>query len=749
MKPVFRFLFLLLLGLAALTWCASALVDNTTRKWFEKDMVLRAQLAVSGARQVLLAAWSRSDEEAVLCVLEEITRDDRILGSATYDARGRIAVHTGAYPVQVSGEELAIHVRPAPDSPAPEWKGWDSVHTLSGGSVHVTAIPFLDGEKPLGFVVLLHDMSFVDRRSATTRKFVFVSFAVLASTASVLTLLAARVSWRSWNEELRRFLRGGKERPEFRPLLRDVRDLMERVSSERETELAGRAWTSKRLKEVLERHLHGERIVLLANREPYMHVRSPEGRLSVLRPASGLVTALEPVLRACSGVWIAHGSGSADAETADTRGRLRVPPGEESYTLRRIWLSPEEEQGYYYGFSNEGLWPLCHIAHTRPVFRTEDWQQYKRVNQKFADSVMEEVDDDDPIVLVQDYHFALAPSMIRERLPRATILTFWHIPWPNAESFGICPWREDILQGLLGSSILGFHTTYHCNNFLEGVDRFLEARLDRERILVVHQGRTTRVRAYPISVDWPSGEIEGVPAPDRCRAELFEELRLAPDALLGVGVDRMDYTKGIEEKFLAVERALERFPDLQGRFTFLQIAAPTRSKIERYQQLARDVETLAHRVNERFGRADYRPIVLYQSHRRREEVYRVYRAADVCYVSSLHDGMNLVAKEFVAARSDGKGVLVLSHFTGAARELAEALIVNPYDLDEASAALGYALRMPLEEQRERMRSLRLLVAEFNVFRWAGRMLEDAGKLRKRDRIASRLMRRRTSLEGWR
>jgi trehalose 6-phosphate synthase len=458
----------------------------------------------------------------------------------------------------------------------------------------------------------------------------------------------------------------------------------------------------------------------------------------VLHPASGLVTALEPVMRACSGTWIAHGSGSADRATVDRRDRVRVPPGEESYLIRRVWLSPEEETGYYYGFSNEGLWPLCHIAHARPVFRAEDWQHYQAVNQKFADALCTEVDSDDPIVLVQDYHFALVPRLIRERLPAATIIMFWHIPWPNSELFGICPWRDELLEGMLGASILGFHTQFHCNNFVDSVERFLETRIDREQQAVVQHGRSTRVRPYPISIDWPNRWSRKAPPVSDCRSSVFEELGLTSDALLGVGVDRLDYTKGVAERLLAVERLLERFPAFRGRFTFVQLAAPSRTVIERYRELNENVEVVAARINERFAKGHYRPVILLRAHHEPPTVFRFYRAADVCYVSSLHDGMNLVAKEFVAAREDERGVLVLSQFTGAARELTEALVVNPYDLDEASSALATALTMSPDEQRDRIRSMRAFIAEFNVYRWAGRMLVDAARLRSRDRLTGRL-----------
>jgi trehalose 6-phosphate synthase len=452
-------------------------------------------------------------------------------------------------------------------------------------------------------------------------------------------------------------------------------------------------------------------------------------------------------MRACSGVWIAHGSGSADRDVADAEGRLRVPPGEESYSLRRLWLSPEEEQGYYYGLANEGLWPLCHIAHARPYFRSDDWQHYRAVNVKFAEAVCQEAASEDPVVLVQDYHFALAPRLIRARLPRATVIMFWHIPWPNSERFGICPWPQEVLEGMLGANILGFHTQFHCNNFIDSVDRFLEARIDRERNAVIQHRRATLVRSYPISLEWPVRWAAAAPSAAECRQEVLARLGLAHDVRIGVGVDRLDYTKGIEERLLAIERLLERFQEFLGRFVFVQLAAPSRTKIERYSQLNEGVEQLADRINRRFASGGHRPIILLRAHHEPPEVFRFYRAADLCYVSSLHDGMNLVAKEFVAARDDERGVLILSQFTGAAAELTEALIVNPYDLDEVSSALAAALRMSAEEQQARIRAMRRFVAEFNVYRWAGRMLVDAARLRRREQLTGHLTDHRAAVEA--
>jgi trehalose-6-phosphate synthase len=447
------------------------------------------------------------------------------------------------------------------------------------------------------------------------------------------------------------------------------------------------------------------------------------------------------VMRACSGTWIAHGSGSADRLAVDAHDRLRVPPGHDEYTLRRIWLTPEEEQGYYYGFSNEGLWPLCHVAHVRPVFRESDWQAYREVNRRFADAVVAEARSEDPIVLVQDYHFALLPAMIREKLPAATILMFWHIPWPNPESFGICPWRREILEGMLGSTILGFHTRFHCKNFLETADRYLEARIEYEHSTISFHDAETFVESYPISIEWPAPEVEARWLPvEQCRARVYERLGLTAEQRLAVGVDRFDYTKGILERLHAVERMLEKYPDWVGKFCFVQVAAPTRSSLEEYRTFQERIERLCARINQRYGRPGYVPVILLAQHHEREALNELYRAADVCMVTSLHDGMNLVSKEFVAARDDEQGVLILSRFAGAARELTEALVVNPYHVEECADALQQALTMPPAEQHERMASLRMTVREFNVYRWAGRMLSDAGRLRQRQRIEARVLR---------
>ena len=731
----------LIMGLALLTWAASGVVQTTAREWFERDVSSRAQLVLVGASQSLGNAWYWEPEQ-LQNQLMDIAHDERVIGVAACDSDLSPRSSTPGFPEEFRCSAVGGRVRAADANGgnAGRLQEWSTVATLPTGRVHVVAMPITNLGQDLGFVILVHDLSYIERREAKARTFLLLGSGLLAILAFGVPLFVARWARYDWTLELRRLLRGGgRQNREFQPILSDVRELVGRMANDRED--APGQWTAERLKQTLNRHLHGEKIVILANREPYIHQRDSDGRIIVQHPASGLVTALEPVMRACSGVWVAHGNGNADRETVDRSDHVRVPPGEESYHIRRVWLSEEEQQGYYYGFSNEGLWPLCHVAHVRPMFRAEDWRQYRAVNQKFADAVCSEVDSKDPIILVQDYHFALAPSMIRKRLPAATVIVFWHIPWPNAERMGICPWRNELLEGLLGSSILGFHTQLHCNNFVDSVDRYLETRIDREHNAVVMQGHRTLIRPYPIALEWPVRWVEMAPSPEECRAQVWRELGLKPNALLGVGVDRLDYTKGVEERLLAVELLLERHPEFRGRFSFAQLAAPSRTKIDRYRQLNETVERLSERINQRFGTENYRPIILLRSHHEPPEVFRFFRAADLCYVSSLHDGMNLVAKEFVAARTDHRGVLILSEFTGAARELTEALIVNPYDLEASSGALAAALTMPVEEQEDRMRSMRSLLSQFNVYRWAGKMLVDAARLRTHVRFAGRLAER--------
>ena len=710
-------------------------MDRLTLRWFARDLNMRGTLVTNTLSDAIGDAISDAKGARLQTLFDRAVQDERLFAIGLCSLDGTMLRSSASFPRTLDCQQAQV----AADLPEPRLR-------LAGGPVHV-GVHTVQGESgAVAKLVLLHDLSFIDRRSQDTRRYLLLFIAALGLTIALITVVVAQLSWRGWMSGVRGLLRGeGLVRPmmatpEMAPLAAEIRLRMRDLEDEYRRAQGPQAgdWDPERLRALLRTQLQGDQVIVVSNREPYIHENGANG-VVIRRPASGLVTAVEPVMRACSGIWIAHGSGSADRKVVDRHDRVGVPPGRNEYVLRRIWVSAEEEKGYYYGFANEGMWPLCHVAHVRPVFRESDWEQYRTVNQRFADAVVAEARNEDPVVLVQDYHFALVPAMIRARLPRATILTFWHIPWPNPESFGICPWRREILEGMLGSTILGFHTRFHCKNFIETVDRFLEARIEHENSTISFKSEETLVEAYPISIEWPSEqERASWPTVAECRRRVFERMALPADTCLAVGVDRYDYTKGILERLHAVERLLEKRPEWIGRFVFVQVAAPSRSLLEEYQTFQERIARVTERINERFRRPDYLPIHLFAQHHEHDAVTELFRACDVCVVTSLHDGMNLVCKEFVAARDDEQGALILSRFAGAAREMTEALIVNPYHVEETADALDRAATMPPAEQRERMASLRMTVRENNVFRWAGHMLSDAGRSRLRERIEARV-----------
>ena len=731
MRLSFRFVVPLLAALALFAWALTPFVDRQMLQWFVRDLDIRAAFVANTVQEPVRQLIEAGNAARLRQYFTRLTNDERLFAVGYCAAPTSAPFASPTWPPGIRCDSLARYAEPA-----------ERQLNIAHGALHVSVAPVPLSDGSSGTLVLVHDMSFIDRRSAETRKYIFYLFVTLGVVVSLITVAIAQLSWRGWVNGLRALMRGegllrpvGEDAPELTPVAKDLRELIQNIEAAHRSRAEDQVvWTPESLHGLLEGPLRGQQIIVVSNRQPYIHQRDGDG-IAVMRPASGLVTALEPIMRACSGIWIAHGNGTADRAAVDARDHVAVPPDAPAYQIRRVWMTPEEEAGYYYGFANEGLWPLCHIAHVRPTFRARDWDAYVRVNQRFADAVVQEAVAADPIVLVQDFHLALAPRMIRNALPAATIITFWHIPWPNPEAFAICPWRAELLDGLLGSTVLGFHTQFHCNNFFDTVDRLLEARVDRELFTVTFRAALTTVKRYPISIEWPTPPELTASSVPACRVAVRERHGLPARHMMGVGVDRLDYTKGIEERFRAVERLLELHPEWVGRFSFMQLAAPSRSSIEQYQDYDTRVRALAQRINARFADAAYPPIILDIEHHAPRAVYEYYRAADLCFVSSLHDGMNLVAKEFVAARDDERGVLVLSRFTGAARELPEALVVNPYDADQCALALHLALTMPDAEQRDRMQLMRGLIREFSVFRWAGRMLVDASDLRRRGRLA--------------
>jgi len=707
-----------------MTQLAFVVVDH----WSERDIELRSSLVFRSIDEATLRGLNVEPQSKLGPYFQRLVEDERLLALGYCDADGELRYATREMPAAVKCPVNQVRV--------------DSYYRISdrGRPISVGVFPILVKDVG-GELLVLHDLSFVLQRAHEAQLYMALALVVVAAALAILGAVAVLALMRGWTNALRVALANAGSAPEGPRLVepavgREIESLLSELRLERRYASGIYVeWSPDALHQLLKEELPGAQVMVVSNREPYIHNRT-DGDVRLQIPASGLVSALEPVMRACGGVWIAHGSGTADRETVDRNDRIAVPPDQPAYSLRRVWLSEEEQDGYYYGFANEGLWPLCHIAFVRPIFRQSDWAHYVAVNRRFAEAVVEEAQREDPIVLVQDYHFALLPRMIRERLPRATVITFWHIPWPNAETFGICPWRDAIIDGLLGSSIVGFHTRFHCNNFLEGVDRYMESRIDRERNSVALGGHETLVRSYPISIEWPPAALaRQAPVPD-CRSAVIERFALKPDVRIGVGIERFDYTKGIIDRMRGVDMLLEGRPEWRGKFVFLQAAAPTRAKLEAYSSLQTEAIKEADRINEKYGSGDYRPIVLSIRHHSPDEVFELFRAADICVVSSLHDGMNLVSKEFIAARDDEQGVLLLSSFAGASRELAEAVIVNPYDAHGMADAFDFALRMPPEAQRLRIRAMRDLVRQRNVHLWAGQMLLDAARLRRRAAVAA-------------
>jgi len=727
---LFRYLLPVAAAVGLVAFIGVPYIDHVLGDWFQADVRMRSRLAMSSIGEPLAALMDPLDTARAQAYLDRVAGDARLLGFVVCKPDGAAVLRTTQVPASVTcpdGSALEPHSEslPAPRADRLAVSGFD-LATASGQNFRV---------------LVVHDLSYIDRRQAAARNFVLAFALIVACALALVVAIGIRTLLQKWIRLLvgdissRRFLDDAQSSGPSMPVLMEVRRALREMEKTQRLEIEFlENWSPQALQQVVREQLEACPMLVVSNREPYIHNLDASGLPVVQVPASGMVTAIEPIMRACSGTWIAHGSGSADHLVVDRRDHVRVPPDDPSYDLRRVWLSNEEEEGYYYGFSNEGLWPLCHLAYVRPAFREDDWKHYVAVNKRFADVVASEADGSEPVVLIQDFHFALLPKLIRDRGVKATIALFWHIPWPNAETFGVCPWKREILLHMLSADILGFHTRYHCQNFLATVDRLIECQIDQEHMTITHRGHVCRVKPYPISIEWPPRWLANTPPCDEARQSVRKRWGIGDEVRIGVGVERWDFTKGILERFQAVETLFDKHPHWRGRLTFLQVAAPSRSKLPAYKALQEQTLSELERINSRFGTADWKPIVLIGEHQEPAQVFELYRAADFCLVNSLHDGMNLVAKEFVAARDDEDGVLVLSAFTGAARELVEALLINPFDVSETANAIVAALDMPRDERRKRMQLMRRTVAEANVYRWAGRLLLDVARIRQRQTL---------------
>ncbi len=720
---------------------ALVLLFTLMQVWQEKkrltvDLERRSALLGESLKETIEPLLEKGPSQRLQRIVEKFGNRERLAGVAVYDVKDALIAATSPLSAHLSVSPKCVSNVMNSDAEG------GTFSRLGGREMYLYTLPLHREDSVVGALVIVQNPSYIRGRLSLIWKDNFIRLLVNGLVISLVTLLLIRWSMAgpiARMAEWMKHLRTEKNKEPlrlpssgiFEPLTREVTQMARSISAAREAaeeearlrHAAESVWTPARLKEQVCALLQERPLFVISNREPYMHEKRGKN-IEWLVPASGLVTALEPVLKACGGTWIAHGSGDADREVVDAQGKIRVPPEEPQYTLKRVWLTKEEEKGYYYGFSNEGFWPLCHIAHTRPSFRVEDWEYYHAVNEKFAEATLAElVGVDESLVLIQDYHFALLPRLIKEKCPDARLALFWHIPWPNPESFSICPWQREILHGMLGADLIGFHTQFHCNNFLDTVDRTLESRIDWEHFAVERGGQTTLVKPFPISIAFSSQSSAAIAnqSSKSNKESLLRDMGVKAK-YLGVGVDRIDYTKGILERFKAIERFLEKYPTYQGEFTFVELGAPSRTHIKEYHDLISAVETEADRINWRFKTKEWQPIIFLKKHHSHEDIRPFYETADLCLVTSLHDGMNLVAKEYVGVRDDETGVLILSQFTGASRELRDALIVNPYDIEEMAEAIRAALGMSVTEQKARMKAMREMVRERNIYYWAANLI---------------------------
>jgi len=756
MRSNLRFILPLIASVALVSYLFAFYRAETVKRTLRSDLTRHAETLAESLQETIEPMVHGSPDRNLQRVVEKFDHKDNLAGLAVYDANGTLlAISSGISSTMRNPPDVA-------NQAALLGRGVSQFMRVDDIPSEIYAVPLYRDGQIIGTLALLYNASSINAQTAATWHDVILNAGIETILIVVLTMLLIRWTFRDpltrtavWLRALRMGHRTNAPPPAGGELFEQItteaahlaRNLVEaRTAAEveahlRETNQA--LWTAERLRVSFRGKLQASPLFVVSNREPYMHMRR-EKSVEVVVPASGVVTALEPIMVSCDGTWIAQGTGDADREMVDERDHLRVPPESPSYTLRRVWLTPEEEKGFYYGFANEGIWPLCHTAYTRPVFRSNDWEYYQRVNWRFADAVLQEMEHTaSPLVLVQDYHFALLPRLIKEARPDARVAIFWHIPWPNPEVFGICPWQRELLHGLLGADLIGLHTQFHCNNFIETINRALEARTEWDRFAVNRKGHLTWIRPFPISVAFPESAAQNISALPPTEREIARDnardrarergALLGPYGIearyLGVGVDRADYTKGIVERFRGIEKFLESYPAYQRQFTFLQVAAPSRSDIPAYSALQRDLVAEANRINAKFQTAHWKPIVILERHHTHAEIERLFRAADLCMVTSLHDGMNLVTKEFVVARDDLRGALILSHFTGASRELVDALLVNPYDTRQLAEAIREALEMPPEEQADRMDHMRRVVREHNIYRWAGSLLTELCDIR--------------------
>lgn len=739
MKQIFVALVIIItvVALIVITFTINQVTNEEDR--LKNDMVYRSTLLADSLKETVEPNFINQSESYLQGVVDKFTDEERFAGLGVYDNKGKTIAVSLTIPEATSSAQQIISDSMDADKASGDFTNFGEK------KVYALAVPLHNDNSVVGALLVVQNAGYIDDRISEIWKNNLIRFLLQASLLSFATLLLIR--WIIYEPikslvETLRLARSGNVRHTannlsssffFRPLQKEITNIQQSlvqarlaVSEEARVNLGklDSPWTAERLKQFVRDLLKDRSIVVVSNREPYVHIKSGN-KITYYFPASGMVTAIEPVMQATGGLWIAHGSGDADKLVVDKDDKMQVPPDNPKYTLKRVWLTDEEEKGYYNGFSNEGLWPLLHVAHTRPIFRKEDWEEYKKVNGKFAQVVLAQIKDlQKPIVFIQDFHFSLLPRMIKNSRPDAMVGMFWHIPWVSEETFSICPWKKEILDGMLGADLIGFQTQAYCNNFIGTVGHELESLIDFEQFTVTRNNHLSLIKPFPISIAF-SNAVKTQPV----QKEELEENRKILESLgiesqyIGVGVDRLDYTKGILERIKAIEIFLKKYPSYLGQFTFIQISPPGKRKIKKFETFATAVEQEVRRVNDIYKQKQWKPIIFIEKHHSHEELEKYYKLANFCLVTSLHDGMNLVSKEYVASRQDEKGVLILSQFAGSSRELKEALLVNPYNGEQTADAIYTALNMPPSEQVKRMKKLREAVRSYNIYRWSAEYLK--------------------------
>lgn len=744
MKRILIFLLpILIIVTIVLAVFGIAQVRNEQEKLLD-ELQRKAKAVAEGIEVSAQYIIKNNDLRSAKRLVGSFQKRERLQGCVIYDKTGKILAITESFEEWGSNNKSYLS----------DVLGLKRVHTEQNKFrdlfVYVYTLPVMDDSgQLLGAVEIIYDTSYIFSRLGELWKRLSITLIVLLALIVFIVLLIQRQIFvlpvQRLTDWFHQFQKGetdekhpikesgelGKLASEVEQVALSLRVARKTISGEAQTRLqVNEQWTEIRLRDQVLAKLGENALYVVSNREPYMHVFDEiTGQVKWTRPASGVVSALDPVMRACGGTWIAHGSGNADKKFVNSKNKLGVPPDDNRYILKRVWLTKTEEEGYYYGFANEGLWPLCHVTHTRPVFRENDWRMYTEVNQKFADAILEELPVKKPFVFIQDYHFTLLPRMIKESRPDATVALFWHIPWPNPEVFSICPYQKEILEGMLGCDLIGFHVQFHCNNFMDTANRLIECRVDTEKFSIVRSGRETSIKSFPISVDPKPSKMETVETLRPKIAKIKTDLELE-GKIVGLGVERIDYTKGLIERVQAIDRFFEKYPHYKGKFVFVQLAAPSRTHIKRYHDLMGEIDELIEKTNWEHSESNWQPIIYLKRHFSPEEIYPYYKLADLCIVSSLHDGMNLVAKEYIAAKDDLKGTLILSRFAGAAKELTDAIQINPYSTEEFAEAIRQAVEMPPAEQKKRIETMRQIVQDNNVYKWAGSIITDLVALKK-------------------